>query len=297
MRVDEQDDQRDELDEDTGFDLEQVRLDIAESCGIAWGRLFGEEPLPEDVLEAAVEIVFEGGFCGVPGMMLALYVDPREALADALDEDSDPRAERLRADLEQEPGLTEFDGLALPHHRARNGCIGGCAQQSGAREQWGSRRRPIGGAFAAASPGSSGSVAARPAAARHAPEGSGGSSAAGCARPARDSRAGDAAQPRTEQAVAKEEVAKFGPDNRPPLRHQRSMQRFTRTTLVLVDLTCTRSRTNRRSHAPRRLHRDQVPQEALKECLQLQATSRRDARREALARSRASGANSRLTQP
>lgn len=100
-----------------GFDLDALRADIAESCEIAWKQVIGDGPVPEDALEVAVDAVLAEGVAGIPGIWVAYYLDPREALAAAL-EDADTRAELLRADIRRQNVLHEFDGRALPREPA-----------------------------------------------------------------------------------------------------------------------------------------------------------------------------------
>lgn len=104
----------DGADEDApGFTEEQVRADAAESCEVAWREVFGAGPLPEEVLEEAVEHILACGAQGVPGKFIIFNIDPRQALAAALPA-GDPRLRPLHEWMEEVPEITDFAGRALP---------------------------------------------------------------------------------------------------------------------------------------------------------------------------------------
>lgn len=99
-----------------------------ESIDVAWAMVFGDAPLADVLKAAAVEKLLAGGAQGIPWQVVMWNVDPREALAEVLEEwaaqlhavddelarPCEERAAQLRESVEASMGepVGEFNGRA-----------------------------------------------------------------------------------------------------------------------------------------------------------------------------------------
>ena len=70
--------------------------DAHETITAAWTTVMRDAPLPDEVMAAARENLLDGGAQGIPWIVVMFNVDPREAIAAALD-DGSPRTQARRA--------------------------------------------------------------------------------------------------------------------------------------------------------------------------------------------------------